>query len=235
MTATIDNTDSSLRPLTPQEIGRFIKITRILHGWTQETLADLSGLQTRTIQRVEQGQPSSFDTRRALARALKLDDIDFLSSPKNFPSDEEIQKQKEVFDREHVLLDVQEVNGRQLFSHMQEGPKFRMLGATSMAELPRGVQDSFAAIVDFVRDGLDILDIASHGEVLGYGDTLDENIAELKSAGFCLCVAFRNTKITNGSWADKTPLLCQITYLLASSKDQPVTKVAVARKVSAGL
>ena len=50
-------------------------------GWSQETLAELSGLTVRTIQRVEAGQTSSLDTRRALARGFEIPDTDvFLKS-----------------------------------------------------------------------------------------------------------------------------------------------------------
>src|SRR5207248_1331633 len=148
MTAAANTADSALRPLSPEEIGRLIKAVRTHQGWTQETLANLSGLQTRTIQRVEQGQPSSIDTRRALARAFRLDDIDYFNSLKQFPSDAEIQKQKEVFDREHVLLDAQMVNGRQLLTMMQNNPGFGALALGSTTELPRATQDAFAALAD---------------------------------------------------------------------------------------
>ena len=72
MTAPANTADSAPRPLTLEEIGSLVKIVRTYHGWTQEVLADQSGLQTRTIQRVEKGQPSSIDTRRALARAAAV-------------------------------------------------------------------------------------------------------------------------------------------------------------------
>jgi transcriptional regulator with XRE-family HTH domain len=227
-------TTSEPRFLNPEEIGWLVKTFRTVHGWTQETLAELSGLQTRTIQRVEQGQPSSPDTRRAMGRAFAFDDIDFFNTLKGTPSDAEMRKQQEAFDREHLLLDARAVDGRQLLTLMQEGAGFGAICAMSVAELPRAAQDAFAGIVDFVRDCVDIFNVASRTEILGYGDTLDESIAELKSAGFCLCAAFRDTKLTDDSWADKTPLPCRITYVLAGPKDQPPAKVAVARKVSGG-
>jgi transcriptional regulator with XRE-family HTH domain len=235
MTATANTVDSAPRPLTPEEIGSLVKIVRTYHGWTQEVLADLSGLQTRTIQRVEQGQPSSIDTRRALARAFKLDDIDYFNSPKHSPSAAEIQKQKEVFDREHVLLDAQVVNGRQLLTMMQDNPGFGALSLGSTTELPRAAQDAFASIADFVRDGLDIFDIASQTEILGYGDDLDDLIAALADAGFCLCAAFRQTNLAVMGAEKPKPRPYKITYLLAAPKGQPATKVAVARKISGGL
>jgi transcriptional regulator with XRE-family HTH domain len=235
MTDTADTVDSAPRPLTPEEIGSLVKIVRTHQGWTQEVLALLSGLQPRTIQRVEQGQPSSIDTRRAIARAFRLDDIDYFNSPKHFPSAAEIQKQKEVFDREHVLLDAQVVNGRQLLTLMQDNPGFGALSLGSTTDLSRAAQDAFAFIADFVRDCLDIFDVASQTEILGYGDDLDDLIAELGKCGFCLCAAFRQTSLAVVGTEKPKPLPCKITYLLAAPKDQPATKVAVARKISGGL
>ncbi len=222
------------RHLTPEEIGWMVKTFRTAHGWTQETLAELSGLQTRTIQRVEQGQPSNTDTRRAVGRAFKFDDIDFFNTLKGIPTDTEMQKQQEAFDREHLLLNARTVDGRQLLALMQDGPGIGTICAMSVAELPHAAQDAFAAIVDFVRDCMDIFDVASQSEILGYGGTLDESTAVLKAAGFCLCAAFRDTKLTNDSWVNKTPLPCRITYLLAGLKDQPPAKIAVARKIYGG-
>ena len=227
-------TASGPRFLTPEEIGWMVKTFRTMHGWTQETLAELSGLQTRTIQRVEQGQPSSTDTRRALARAFAIDDLDYFSTLKGLPTDEEARKQKEDFDRENLVLDARVVDGRQLLTLMQEGPGFGAMSAMSVAELPHAAQDAFATIVDFVRDCIDIFDVASTTEILGYGDTLNETIAELKKAGFCLSAAFRDVKLTGKNWEDKTPWPCRITYFLASPVDQPATKIAVPRKVSMG-
>ena len=228
-------TTSELRFHDTEKIGRLVKTLRTAYGWTQETLADLSGLQTRTIQRVERGEPTSPDTRRALGRAFAFEDINFFNTLKGIPSDEEIRSQQEAFDRENLLLDARTVDGRQLLTLMQDSPHFLAIGATSAAELPRAAQDAFAVIVDFVRDCIDILDMAPRMEVLGYGDTLDESIAELKNAGFCLCAAFRDTKLTNKSWSDQTPLPCRITYLLAEPKDHPPAKVAVTRKIWGGL
>jgi transcriptional regulator with XRE-family HTH domain len=76
----IDNAAQRNRTLTPEEIGALVRTARAMQGWTQETLAELSGLQTRTIRRLEQGQPSSLDTRRALARGFGLNDLDYFNA-----------------------------------------------------------------------------------------------------------------------------------------------------------
>jgi transcriptional regulator with XRE-family HTH domain len=97
MTTTTNNdqtTFSGQRFLTPEEVGLLVKTLRSGHGWTQETIAELSGLQTRTIQRVEQGQPSNSDTRRALARAFGIEDLNYFNTLKSLPTAEEALRQK---------------------------------------------------------------------------------------------------------------------------------------------
>lgn len=69
------------RLLTQEELGLAVKIQRELRQWSQEQLGEFSGLSTRTIQRVEGGKPSDLDTRRALARAFDLEEIDAFNKP----------------------------------------------------------------------------------------------------------------------------------------------------------
>lgn len=226
---------SEARLLRPEEIGLVVKTHRTMRGWTQETLAELSsGLQTRTIQRVERGEPSSIDTRRAIAGAFQFDDIDVFNSPHFVASDEHLRQKTEALHRGQLLLDARSVDGRQLLNLMQEGASFRTICAKDVADLPRAAQDLFAVIVDFARDCMDLFDATTQTELLGFGDSLNENIEELKATGFCLYAAFRETTLTNNSWVDKTPLRCRITYLLAAPKDQPLTKVLVSRKIAGG-
>jgi transcriptional regulator with XRE-family HTH domain len=46
---------------------------RLLKGWSQQQLADISGLNVRTIQRVEQGQSASLESFKALGAAFNVD------------------------------------------------------------------------------------------------------------------------------------------------------------------
>jgi transcriptional regulator with XRE-family HTH domain len=92
------------RLLTPSELALCIRLFREMRQWSQEQLAAISGLNVRTIQRVEQGLSASLDTRRALASAFEFDDIDALNKPFAIPSEEDLKAEKEKFDREHVTL-----------------------------------------------------------------------------------------------------------------------------------
>jgi transcriptional regulator with XRE-family HTH domain len=45
---------------------------RLQHGWSQEQLAELSGVSVRTIQRIEQGQPASTESLKSLGAVLDV-------------------------------------------------------------------------------------------------------------------------------------------------------------------
>ena len=50
-----------------------VRKLRLQRGWSQEQLAELTGLSVRTIQRIERGQPASLETARALAAVFEVD------------------------------------------------------------------------------------------------------------------------------------------------------------------
>ncbi len=50
-----------------------IQKLRLQRGWSQEQLAELSGLSVRTIQRLERGQTASVESLKALASVFETD------------------------------------------------------------------------------------------------------------------------------------------------------------------
>jgi transcriptional regulator with XRE-family HTH domain len=67
MTATVD--------------GKRIQSLRVRRGWTQEQLAEQTGLSSRTIQRLERAESASMDTIQAIAATLDVDSADLLAEP----------------------------------------------------------------------------------------------------------------------------------------------------------
>ncbi len=53
-----------------------IKKLRLQKGWSQEQLADLSGLSARTIQRLERGENASLETLKSLAAVFEINVAD---------------------------------------------------------------------------------------------------------------------------------------------------------------
>lgn len=58
-----------------------IQKLRLQRGWSQEQLAAVSGLSTRTVQRIEQGKSASLESRNALASVFEID-VSQLTDPK---------------------------------------------------------------------------------------------------------------------------------------------------------
>ena len=50
-----------------------IQKLRLQRGWSQQQLADASGLSVRTIQRIEAGQPASTESLKSLAAVFEVD------------------------------------------------------------------------------------------------------------------------------------------------------------------
>ena len=50
-----------------------VRKLRLQRGWSQEQLAELSGLSVRTIQRIERGQKAGLESLRALAAVFEID------------------------------------------------------------------------------------------------------------------------------------------------------------------
>jgi XRE family transcriptional regulator, regulator of sulfur utilization len=50
-----------------------VRKLRLQRGWTQEHLAELTGLSVRSIQRIERGQPGSLETLNSLAAVFEVE------------------------------------------------------------------------------------------------------------------------------------------------------------------
>lgn len=55
-----------------------VKKLRLQRGWSQETLAELTGVSARTIQRIEKGYKPGLETAKALASVFEVDISTFI-------------------------------------------------------------------------------------------------------------------------------------------------------------
>ncbi len=203
--------------------------------WSQETLAEISELTARSIQRTEAGQQVNTDTKRAIARAFGCDDLNFLMQPITVSSPEKLEAQKVAFDRNHLVLDVEPVDGRGIIHRLLDAEGFRAIGPGNIVELPRPVEDAYAAVLDFVRDCMDVMDVARRAEMLGYGDHLDELMEPMRAAGFCLLVASREVNLSSVTGPEAKPLLTTILYVVAGPLAHLPKQIFVPRQIDGGL
>jgi len=68
------------------EFFMLVQKLRLQRGWSQQQLADLSGLSVRTVQRIENGQSASVETMKSLASVFEIDFKQLQPEPEMNPS-----------------------------------------------------------------------------------------------------------------------------------------------------
>ncbi len=76
-----------------------VRKLRLKNGWSQSQLAEMAGVTTRTIQRIEQGHRASMETSKALASVFEVD-LRLLK-----PEDRQMQNETELkADEQQAML-----------------------------------------------------------------------------------------------------------------------------------
>lgn len=218
------------RLLTPNELSAFVKLYRELQMWSQEQLADLSGLSARTIQRVERGEPSGVDTRRAIARAFDFTDIDALNKPFSIPSESELKEEKEKFDRENITLKALPlITGKQL-AKLAETNSMDM--STAGFDMSREAEEIFATLVDYFRDYRDCAELYSEMQKFEVHDELQTHIDALKAISVSLRYATRKVQVCTNSNSDGKPWSTTIMYVVTFPLGEEPEEFATSRAES---
>lgn len=168
---------------TSADLALLIKVLRQASEWTQETLAELSGLTVRTIQRVERGDPSSLDTRRALARGFGSDDLDVFNNPWPMLDPAKLKAQSEELERTTVVVHLTRGERSSGIRKMVEGAESSV--CEELGTVTQEAREAFAYLVDNLRDYNDVRDCYSEHDKLGFDESLQsflDTIAEQKAA-----------------------------------------------------
>ncbi|MRX28314.1 helix-turn-helix domain-containing protein [Kangiella sp. HZ709] len=75
-----------------------IRKLRLKRGWSQEQLAQVTGLNVRTIQRLERGQNPSLETKKSLAAVFEVDISTF-----ELPTENSIQGESKMTESDNSL------------------------------------------------------------------------------------------------------------------------------------
>ena len=229
--STSGNTQTRL--LTPLELAACIKLLREIRQWSQEQLAAVSGLNARTIQRVEQGLSASLDTRRALARAFEFEDIDAFNKPFSIPSAEEAKAAKEKFDQEHVTLKVLPLTkGRQLAT-LAETCSMDM--SEPAFELTREAAEHFATLVDYFREYRDCAGLYSEVQKLDVYDAMQTHIDTLKALDVSLRYAERRLRVKWGADETSAPMPIRVVYIVGFPAGEEPKQFATPKSGNIGL
>lgn len=228
---TTPSTASEPRLLTNAEVAACIRLFRDLRHWSQEQLAAISGLNVRTIQRVEQGESASFDTRRALARAFELEDIDALNKPFAVPNEEELRAAQEKFNREHITLALSPLTAGRQLAQLVEACEMDL--SEPAFELERDAAEVFAAMVDMFREYRDCAELYTQVQKLDLYDELQRHIDELKDKGVSLRYAERQMQM-GANTPDAKPLRMTALYVVAFRLGKEPEQIATPRAARLG-
>src|SRR6202046_82588 len=88
-----------------------IQKLRLQRGWSQEQLAELSGLSVRTIQRLERGQTASVESLKALGAAFEMDFSDLKEPEMDTPMSATPMSQSIRADEALALAHVRKLKG----------------------------------------------------------------------------------------------------------------------------
>lgn len=215
------------RLLTSPELAVLIKMFREMRCWSQEQLAELSGLSVRTIQRFEQGMSASLDTRRAIARAFEFEDIDFFGKPLSIPSSEDIKAAKEKFEKEHVTLAAHPLTAGRELAKLAETCTMDL--SEPAFEMERAAEEVFAELVDCFREYRDCAELYNEFGKLEIYDALQGYIDNLRNLGVSLCYAERKVKLRFGTDSETDPMGAMILYVVAFPLGQEPTEFATPR------
>jgi len=212
--------------ISTRDLADIIRAFREMRQWSQDTLSAISKLSIRTIQRVENGEPSNGDTRRALALAFELKDADVFNKPFSLPNPEQIKAEAERLKREHVTLNAQVAGSGQELVRLIEQADAN--SSSSAVELEGSAAEAFAGLVDYLRDFSECADCMSETEKLTAFADVQEYLDTLRAAGFSVTYARRDTNLVADSWPDKTPT---IVYLVVYPKGSEPKLILAPRKV----
>jgi transcriptional regulator with XRE-family HTH domain len=198
--------------ITPSQLALLVLLMRQGRKWSQDQLAEVSGLTTRTIQRVERGEPSNVDTRRALARAFEAQDIDCFNKPFKQITAAEIQAEKDKLERENVTLAVQPATGK-LFVDLAESVSADLFDTA--VDLPQEAAEAFAALTDYWREYREASELYSEVDKLEVRDEFQSRLDALQRMKFSLRLAERVVDLKLAGDPDSKPTRCKVLYAVA--------------------
>jgi transcriptional regulator with XRE-family HTH domain len=192
------------RMLASAELGAVIKGWRERRHWSQEQLAEIAKVNTRTIQRVERGEGASADTRRALAVAFEVADIDLLNKPLPIPTPEDLAAAQAQLARDYLLLPATPLRSGKTLASLVEASQ---MDQSALAfDAPEAAEKAFAQLVDLFRDYRDIDDLCSEAEKVDLWREFQEHLDELHSLGVTICWATQTVPVRLGGQGEAVPV-----------------------------
>ena len=212
-------------PIPEKYLACFIVLYRKQRGWTQEILAELTKLNVRTIQRIENGKGASQDARRALAMAFELGDIDIFNKPFKHPDETALRNEYERLKRETITLVVKKVSCGKQLREMAEDAQAHHFEASD--GLSKKAELCFAELQDYLQDWDGIYQDMTAIQKLEINKVLQGMLDRLKNEGVSLGFAVGSIKARD----DKEPLFLRSNYYIATPNDRLPEEIMLNKNV----
>jgi hypothetical protein len=89
-----------------------------------------------------------------------------------------------------------------------------------------------ASLFDYIHDLQDVGDVASFSDKVAFNRDLGALLQDLERLGTSVYSAIRSTKIVGSNWADKTPMLFTVGYVMVVPAEMLLQEMIVPRRVS---
>lgn len=222
--------------LDPKILGFWTRCLRETQHMSQDALAASSGLDVRTIQRIEAGQGASVTTRRCLARGLGYEKPDTFDAPEFVMHVHKLLENAQAIKKEaqekqypdHVRLKAAWVQNGETLGRFADISNAVVLNADDA--ISDEAKKTAATLFDYVRDLLDLGDVASCSEKVGYNRDLEALLRELEGLGATVYSALRPMKMCGENWEDKTPVSLEVGYLTVVPTENVLEDMFVPRR-----
>jgi DNA-binding XRE family transcriptional regulator len=224
--------------LPPKILGFWTKCIRTTMHWSQEALAVNANLTTRTIQRIEAGEPSSVTTRRSLARGLGYENQDIFEDPEfvstvlkllegaQGQNAEEVQKQFP----DHVPVSTKPVTNGEALAALAESSNASLFHCDEEVSLE--AKQQAACLFDYLRDMVDLWSEISFSDRVSYTLEMGNMVRDLEAVGARVYEASRSAKMVGDHWENKTPIPLTIGYLIVVPREKDISQLMVPKKLS---
>jgi len=150
-----------------------VKALRLDRGWTQRHLADASGVDERTVRRIESGtKAASLDTLQALAEAFKIDCSELTNLATEPP-------------KSHAKVQVIALrDGHDLINALVGSHAY-------VTDAEHTDDDEVAVLIQLILETIDVAEIwrdLSPSEIYEEGRRITKILRDLESHGYSVCV-----------------------------------------------
>jgi transcriptional regulator with XRE-family HTH domain len=211
-----------MRLPNPADLAVFVRTLRDERKWSQETLAALARITERTVQRVENGEPSSLDTHRAIADAFGYE-LNYFDKPWPFPNSERLKDYVAEIEKTTIAVPIVPIQDGRTLRNMVEQSQSSV--AEEIGKISDAAREAFAQLIDLLRDYRDMSDCYSMSERLDIDRSIEELLKKIAREKSSIGAGLRHAKLSSKSDAPNTAPCdwTNIYVVIASAEVLPAT------------